>query len=185
MKELSVRTCRLLITGASGSGTTTLGRELATSLAIPHADVDDYFWVPTSPPYTQKRDPAARLALMAELFLPRDSWVLSGSVMGWGGGLIEKFDGVVFLTLDPGKRMDRLGNRESLRYGDTIKVGGFNEQAHQEFLDWARGYDDPDFTGRSLVEHERWLASLSCPVLRLDSAQPVPSLLSAVHSWLP
>ncbi|MFI9388735.1 hypothetical protein [Kutzneria sp. NPDC052558] len=179
-----MRTCRLLITGASGSGTTTLGRELATSLAIPHADADDYFWVPTSPPYLRKRDPAARLALMGELFLPRDAWVLSGSVMGWGDSLIETFDGVVFLTVDPGVRMGRLHNREELRYGDTIKVGGFNEQAHQEFMDWARGYDEADFTGRSLVEHERWLAGLSCPVLRLDSATLVSSLLAAVQDWL-
>jgi hypothetical protein len=146
--------------------------------------VDDYFWVPTSPPYLRKRDPEARLALMGELFLPRDSWVLSGSVMGWGGGLIEKFDGVVFLTVEPAERMSRLHDREVLRYGEAVGPGGVNEQAHREFLDWARGYDDPDFSGRSLVEHERWLAGLPCPVLRLDSAQPVATLLAAVKDWV-
>ena len=44
--------CHLHITGASGSGTTTLGRALASAWAVPHADTDDYFWVPTTPPYT-------------------------------------------------------------------------------------------------------------------------------------
>ena len=33
--------------------------------------------------------------------MPRTTWVLSGSTMGWGEDLISKFDAVVFLTLDP------------------------------------------------------------------------------------
>lgn len=39
--------CRLFIMGASGSGTTTLGRAIANEWAVPHADADDYFWQPT------------------------------------------------------------------------------------------------------------------------------------------
>jgi adenylate kinase family enzyme len=46
---------RLLVTGASGSGTITLGRVLATDWAVPHADVDDYFWLPSSPAYVERR----------------------------------------------------------------------------------------------------------------------------------
>jgi adenylate kinase family enzyme len=49
-----VDACRLLITGASGCGTTTLGRAVADRWGVPHADVDDYFWRPTSPPFVQK-----------------------------------------------------------------------------------------------------------------------------------
>lgn len=178
-----MQSCRLLITGASGSGTTTLGRALADAWAIPHADVDDYYWVPSSPPYTRKRPVADRLSLMNALFLPRDAWVLSGSVMGWGDPLIEKFDAVVFLTLAPRTRMARLERRETTRYGVTIEPGGGNEAGHQEFLTWAAGYDDDDFSGRSRPRHERWLAALACPVLRLDSAKSVPQLLAAVTAW--
>src|SRR6476659_5566434 len=84
-RESPARTpCRLLVTGASGSGTTTLGRALASDWAVPHADVDDYFWRPTSPAYVAKRPVEDRLRLMAEVFLGRDAWVLTGSVMGWG-----------------------------------------------------------------------------------------------------
>src|SRR5438128_874343 len=45
---------RLHILGASGSGTTTLGRALAEGLQCPHFDTDDYFWLPTDPPFTQQ-----------------------------------------------------------------------------------------------------------------------------------
>ena len=172
------RTCRLLVTGASGAGTTTLGRALADRWSVPHADIDDYFWLPTSPPYTQKRPEEARLRLMSELFLPRSAWVLSGSAVGWGDPLLERCDAVVFLTLDAELRMRRLRDREVARYGEV------DEGAHRVFFEWARGYDDPTFAGRSLVKHERWLAATSQPVLRLDAAAPVPDLVDAVNLWL-
>jgi adenylate kinase family enzyme len=174
-----LRSCRLLITGASGAGTTALGRALADRWSVPHGVVDDYFWVPTSPPYTETRPVDERLSLMNALFLPRDSWVLSGSLMEWGDSLIERFSAVVFLTLDPSIRMDRLKERETARYGSE-----FNEAAHREFFDWARGYDDAEFSGRSRARHEGWLALLPCPVFRLDSAEPMPRLLDAVTGWL-
>lgn len=43
--------CRLHILGPSGAGVTTLGRAIANAWSVPHADSDDYFWLPTSPPY--------------------------------------------------------------------------------------------------------------------------------------
>jgi hypothetical protein len=50
--------------GASGAGVTSLGRALACALAVPHHDTDDYFWLPTDPPYRDKRDVGERLKLM-------------------------------------------------------------------------------------------------------------------------
>lgn len=39
---------------------------------------------PTSPPDTTKRDGTDRLRLMHEMFVGREAWVLSGTLMGWG-----------------------------------------------------------------------------------------------------
>ncbi|WP_407341910.1 AAA family ATPase [Pengzhenrongella phosphoraccumulans] len=175
---------RLLITGASGSGTTTLGSAVAERLAVPHADVDDYFWMPTSPPYTTKRPIADRISLMESVFAPRDSWVLSGSLVDWGGPVVRRLDAVVLLTLDPAIRLCRLKSRETVRYGSTIEPGGANEAAHQEFYAWASGYDDPKFAGHSRAGHEEWLSALTCPVLRLDAQGPVKRQLEAVRAWL-
>jgi shikimate kinase len=50
-----MKSCRIHIMGASGSGVTCLGRTLADALAIPHHDTDDYFWQPTVPPYRDIR----------------------------------------------------------------------------------------------------------------------------------
>ncbi|MFA5565968.1 MAG: AAA family ATPase [Acidimicrobiia bacterium] len=176
---------RVHITGASGTGTTTLGRALASEWSIPHADVDDYFWEPTEPPYTTKRDPHTRLELMDAVFVGRKAWVLSGSLLGWGEALIPNLDAVIFLTLEPTERLGRLKERERQRYGDRIDAGGDLEAATSEFLSWAAGYDDPNFLGRSLVFHEDWLSKLPCPILRLDSGRSISDSVAAILKWEP
>lgn len=61
----------------------------------------------------------------------------------------------MFLTLDPVVRLARLEERERRRYGDRIGPGGDLEPALHEFLDWAKGYDDPGFDGRNPAGRER------------------------------
>ncbi|ASR09775.1 hypothetical protein CHY08_18390 [Rhizobium leguminosarum bv. viciae] len=51
------------VMGASGSGTTSLGRALAERLDIAHLDTDDFFWMPTDPPFTTPRDADERIRL--------------------------------------------------------------------------------------------------------------------------
>lgn len=166
---------RIHITGASGTGTSTLARALATALDTQAFDTDDFYWRPSDPPFLEKRPPAERLALMEEVFLPRRDWVLSGSFTGWGDPVIGRLTHVIFLTLAPGPRLARLRARERRRLGagrDALP------EAARGFLDWAMGYDDPAFPGRSRRGHEAWLARLGCPVLRLDAAPP-PEALAA------
>ena len=169
------------MTGASGSGTTTLARAVADAWSVPHADADDYFWMPTNPPYVEKRPEAERVALMAQVFLPREAWVLSGSMLGWGDSVVARCDAVVFLTLDPVERLQRIEARERVRR-DSAPV---DEEAWGAFLSWARGYDEPSFQGRSRTRHEDWLATLTCPILRLDSSLPREAQRDEVLGWVP
>lgn len=154
---------------------------MADAWAVPHADADDYFWWPTDPPYTAMRPPADRVALMQQVFIPRKAWVLSGSMLGWGQSVVERCDAVVFLSLDSTERLARLELRERVRRGQRP----VDEGALETFLAWARKYDDPSFDGRSRRAHEEWLATLTCPVLRLDSASPRDKMCDAVLTWAP
>lgn len=112
-----MRPSRVHILGGSGSGTTTLGHALAAHWAVPHADADDYFWMPTTPPFTRKRGDAERVALMREIFVGRPAWVLSGSMLGWGESVVAECDAIVFVALDPAERLRRLEAREVVRRG--------------------------------------------------------------------
>lgn len=158
-----------------------MARAVADAWSVPHADADDYFWMPTDPPYVEKRPEPDRVALMEKVFLPREAWVLSGSVLRWGDGVVARCDAVVFLTLDPVERLRRIEARERVRR-ESAPV---DEEALNAFLTWARGYDEPSFEGRSRTRHEDWLATLTRPILRLDSSLPREALRDEVLAWVP
>ena len=104
--------------------------------------------------------------------------MLSGSLLDWGESVLEQCDAGVFLTLDPAERLRRLETREAVR-----RAG--HRAAWEQFRDWARGYNDPTFAGRSRAGHEAWLETLEKPLLRLDSDRPTAQLLEAVLAWEP
>ncbi|MGY1840838.1 MULTISPECIES: hypothetical protein [unclassified Modestobacter] len=137
--------------------------------------------MPSAPPYVDKRPVEERLALMRSVFVPREAWVVSGSMLGWGESIVAECDAAVFLTLDPDERLRRLEAREAARRAG----GAFDEAAWTAFPEWARGYDDPEFQGRSRLAHEARLAGLRQPVLRLDSARTRENLRDAVLDWEP
>ena len=87
---------------------------------------------------------------MLEVFAPGVAWVFYCSVVGWGEDIVDECDAVVFLTLDPAERLRRLKARELKRRAGA----GYDEAAWEQFTQWARGYDDPAFEGRSRRGHE-------------------------------
>src|ERR1043166_3667896 len=90
----------LHITGASGAGTSTLGRGLASALGAVHLDTDDFFWAPVEPKFSERRAVPERLRLLGAAFDaagPR-GWVLSGSLSGgWAAPIVPRFRQVIFL----------------------------------------------------------------------------------------
>ena len=176
---------RLHITGAAGSGTTTLGRALAVRAEIPHFDSDDYYWLPTDPPYREARPPEERLRLLEPDLRRTEEWVLSGSNVSWGEALIPRYGQVVFLRVPTEVRLDRLRQRERLRFGEeAIADGGVMHTNHLEFLDWASRYDDGPPSMRSLASHRQWLTRLTCLVLELTGEASVEKNLNAVERRL-
>ena len=174
---------RIHITGASCTGVTTLGARLAAELGVPHVDTDDFFWHTTDPPYTTRRPRAERLALIAAA-RGVGSWVISGSLDGWGDPLVTEADLIVFLTAPEEVRLERLRAREASRFGARIGPGGDMEALHASFLIWAGQYDDSGFTGHSRLRHEAWLCEQAAPILRLDGREPLDSLSAAVLAVL-
>jgi adenylate kinase family enzyme len=149
---------RILITGAAGSGSTTVGRAVSTALGAAFFEADDYFWLPTDPPFRCKRDMDRRLSLILEDLNKVSSAVLAGSVVDWGKEIEDSFSSIVFLTAPASIRVPRLREREVARFG----------HADPSFLEWAAQYDEGRMAGRSLKKHEGWLSARRCPILRID-----------------
>ena len=173
---------RIHIFGASGSGTTTLASAVAAKHGHRHLDTDDFYWLLTDPPYQQKRPPESRLALLRSALAQSTSWVLSGSVCGWGDPLIPEFDLIVFLVVPTEIRLQRLRARELQRYGHTaIAPGGKEHQGYVDFLDWAQRYDSGGREMRSRALHEAWLLKLPGSVLRLEGDQSILEQLARIE----
>lgn len=171
---------RVGITGASGCGATTLGRTLAARLGAVHIDTDDHYWIATDPPYQEKRDVPQRLAGIRAEQARTGRWVMSGTLDRWAEPALDEVELVVFLQVPTAVRLDRLRRREKARFGESLLPGGAMYETHREFIEWAAHYDDGTLPGRSRPRHEKWLAGLAVPVLRLDGLRPLEDLVAAV-----
>ncbi len=171
------------IVGASGSGTTTLAAAVSGCCGHRQLDTDHYFWLPSDPPYQTPRPRDDRLSMLQQVFSDSESWVLAGSLCGWGDSLIPEFSWVVFLHVPTEVRVERLKARELERYGlAAISVGGAMHRTHLEFIDWASRYDTGGPEMRSRAMHERWLSALPCPVIRLDGRSSVAENLRVLEA---
>lgn len=170
---------KVYIFGASGSGTSTLGRELG-SRGFKWLDTDDFFWMPTDPMYTTKRPIEERIRLIKAELEANENVALSGSVGSsrtpWGAPLFDLFDLAVFIYTPPEIRIQRLRDREYREFGDRIRPGGDMYENHTEFVEWAKQYDivAEEYTIRSRATDEAVIRDyLKCPVLRLDGTADV------------
>ncbi|MFT6964563.1 MAG: adenylate kinase family enzyme [Flammeovirgaceae bacterium] len=171
---------KILLFGASGSGTSTLGREIEKKSNFKHLDVDDYYWKPTNPPYQEKVPLGERNQKLTTDFQQYENVIVSGSMVSWGKEWESVFDLVVFIYLNPTIRIQRLQQREFERYGNKLLTDEKVKQASEDFIEWAKKYDEPDFTGRSLKVHRDWIELLDCPVLELDGAEELEDKVNSV-----
>lgn len=173
------------ILGAAGSGTTTLGSALEKKLEYRHFDTDNYFWMPSQPPFQDIRPVNERISMLGREVGAADKWILTGSLCGWGDVFIPNFDLVVYLWISQDIRIARLIEREKQRYGGAaIEKGGSRHEATGKFIEWASKYDEGGMEIRSKTMHKAWLSKLSCPVLYLEGDLSVEERVSAVCSQI-
>ena len=162
----------IIIFGASGSGTSTIGRALAQELGFTHFETDDFSTVKTPIPFTVSRSLAERIALLQAAISDCSGFVISGSMWDWSEPFLPHFDLAVFVTAPTDIRIARLEMREQEQYGNRICKGGDMYENHCKFIAWSKTYDT-DNPDRSLQLHEQWITTLPCPVLRIDGTMSV------------
>lgn len=175
--------CILLI-GASGTGTTTIGISLARTLGIPHIDLDNLFWHKTDPPFTHFRSGEDLKQLVNDQLYSQQAWVISGDPSQWKVGIEAHLSHVIFLSAPTDIRLQRIQHREEARNGADILPGGKMYQIHQEFMVWSSKYDQGGISGRTRERHERWLSKLDCPVLHLESTASLSSIQDRIYTFL-
>lgn len=172
------------IYGASGSGTSTIGRFISDKAGYFFMDTDDYFWEETNLPFQIKRNISDRIALMKNDIERHDKVVISGSLVGWGDELIPLFTLAIRVATDTAIRIDRLKKRERERFGSRVDLGGDMYESHQEFLDWAASYDNGDINMRSKSKHDEWQKQLQCQKILLDGSLAVEKNFEIIKKYL-
>lgn len=175
---------KIHITGASGCGVSTLGKNLSEQLGIKVFDADDYFWVKTDPPFVEQVPPDVRMQNLHDDLKKHEKWILSGSAMSWSRAFQHDFTHVIFLQAPTEIRIARLIERERGLWGTRINPGNDMHKGHVEFIEWAAQYDIGDMGGRSLMKHEAWLKNLKCPIFRIDSSQYEEVVLAEALKYL-
>ena len=175
---------KIHIFGASGSGTTTLGKALHTALGYRHLDADNYYWEKTDPPFQIKIPIEKRNQLITNHFLAHENCIISGSMVSWGKEWASAFDLYVFLYLPPAIRMQRLKDREIERYGKRLIRDEKIRKESKAFLEWASQYDDGTFQGRSLGIHLDWIKVLEGKVLKIEGDTTVEERVDLVIKQL-
>lgn len=177
---------KIHIMGAPGAGTTSLGRALAQELGCPHFDVDDVYWFTEDDlPYRRKRNPDHRRKLLTERLGSSETWVLSGSLCGWGDVFAPQFDLVVWLWLPAEIRIPRIEQRERQRYGDArLEPGGDLHAVFEKFKKWAANCDNESGGLRSNQYELEWLNQLCCPVLKIENEMEMELLQAAIMNFI-
>ena len=165
----------IMIMGSSGAGKTTLGRMVANELGYKFVDIDDFIWrKDTEIPFTQMYSKVEKISRLNEAISNCEHFVMAGSMNSFHDHFDSFFKLVVHLHADAQIRVKRVHERELNLFGERILEGGYMYEEHQKFLDDIAGYDYGK-GGCTLQQHEMWLKSLNCKVMRLDGTYSLES----------
>jgi len=170
----------IIIFGASGAGSTTLGREVAQRLKYQYLDIDDYLWRwDTAIPLTLTHPREERAKRLMDDIQKYPNFVIAGTIFSDREQFEPLLDLAVFISTPTDICAERVHVRECTRWGSRVLPGGDmykSTRFHGDYSDYvanAEKYETADVAkfGRKL--HEQWITELHCPVLRVDGMNDV------------
>ena len=174
----------IILFGSSGSGTTTLGKELAKQLNYPHFDLDDFHWLwDTKIPYTVLRSNDERISLINDAIHGYENSVMSGSMWSIRKSFESMFDLAVYVLASATVRAERLHSRSLSRWGNRVLEGGDMFEHHEVYRDYlatAQQYDNDKSPVSYRSQHEQWADELACPVLLIDGESNIQENIARI-----
>ena len=160
----------IMIMGAPGAGKTTLGELTAKELGYAFLDIDEYIWrKDTEIPFSEMYSKEEKISRLMDAVSECGHFVMVGSMDSFHEHFDPFFKLVVHLQADAEIRKARVREREFERFGNRILEGGDMHDKHERFISDLSGYD-AGMGGCTLQQHELWMKSLHCKVIKLDGA---------------
>jgi adenylate kinase family enzyme len=172
---------RIHIFGANGSGTTTLGVALAKKLNCVHYDSHKY----VRDLYKKHKNYFVVYSLLDQDLRKSSKWILSGWLFNKADSYKRFYDLAVFLWVPKEIRLARLKQREVNFHGKGILAQDNPKyKSYKKFLDWTEKYDTAGVEQLSRTLHEKWMANLTCPILRLEGDYSMADNVKTVLDYL-
>ena len=170
----------IMIMGSSGAGKTTLGELVANELGYTFVDIDEYIWrKDTEIPFSKMYPKDEKISRLMEAISNCYHFVMAGSIDSFHEHFDPFFELVVHLHTDVQIRMKRVHDRELDLFGERILEGGDMYEEHQKFLNDIAGYDF-GIGSCTLHQHELWMQSLKCKVIKLNGAHELEENLKII-----
>jgi len=123
---------RIVVVGTSGAGKTTLAREIAARLALPHIELDPINWQPGWHDLT-RHDPAEFVRRVSEA-IEADGWVLDGNYGPVRDAVWQRATHLVWLDYPRPVIMARMIRRSLLRATLRTELWAGNRERWRQML---------------------------------------------------
>lgn len=164
----------ILIFGLNGCGKTSLAGALAERLSYLHMDIEDYYFMPSTIPYTKPRSKVIYEEMMLSDMKKYD-YVFSSLNGDYSPEIISTCTLAIHLNVPKAERLKRVRLRAIKQHGDRIEEGGDMHEAHLDFLKVVKLKTD---------DIQSWSASLTCPILELDGCKPISHNVRLIVNYL-
>lgn len=166
-----------LVCGLNGAGKSSFGQRLARETGLDFLDIEDLYFPDRKtgesyPPARSRKD--VEKALETRLRKPGD--FILASVKADYGRFSDSIHGVILLNVPQNIRLARIRQRSFDKFGQRMLPGGDLHDSEEAFFSMC--------AGRKNCFVEDWIATLSCPVLRLDGTLPPEKNLPAALLFL-
>lgn len=168
----------IIVCGLNGAGKSTLGQALAERLGFRFIDIEDLYFPKTDPGYlyASPRSQAEVEALLSKELRAHGDFVLASVKGAYGIEAEALFRYAVLLEVPKEIRMRRVRERSFRKFGGRMLPGGDLYRREEDFFALAAARPE------DLVE--KWLETLSCPVIRLDGTRPAAENVERVIEHL-
>lgn len=157
----------ILVCGLNGAGKSTLGKALAAALNFHFIDAEDLYFPKTDSghPYASPRTHEEAGALFFCEIEAHENFVFASVKGNFGDGVRPFFRYAVLIDVPKEIRMERVRQRSFEKFGDRMLPGGDLYEQEERFFELVRSRDEHTV--------EKWLASLSCPIIRVDGTKSI------------
>ena len=157
----------ILICGLNGCGKSTLGRALADQIGFHFIDSERLYFAESqaNAPYANSRPQEKVERLLREEVAQHPNFVFATVKGNYGQDLLSRYTYVVVMEVPKEIRAKRLRERSFQQFGSRMLMGGDLYIQEEEFFRMATSRKE-DFV-------EKWLESVSCPMIRVDGTKPV------------